>query len=481
MTRARSRHFVLSGAAGGLVGFLLVEVITPSTGGVLPAQGDVLRMAWTFAAFGLAVGAALGMTEGLVRREWGRLVYGLVVGGVLGVVGGFVGGAAGQTLFGLVPQRYSTASRADVVLALDSSGSMRSWLFFGSDPHGRRRKAAKHLVDRLSATDRVAVVDFDDIGRLLLPLTRLDSAAARRAAADAIDRVDDVGGTDLDGGLLAGLDELAAGKEEGRPQHLIFLTDGQGTYVSGAAGRARGEGVTIHTIGLGGGVDAALLTAIATDTGGRYYPVENADELAGVFDRIFEQSLDMATYAGERSDVVLETSPVLRVALRGLSWGVLGLLIGLGQGVRENTREDLRACSLGGLGGGLLGGLLFDPVSLLAGFGAGVVGRAVAEVVVGASIGGSMRILQRRMVDLAERPPTTLTVLLPKNRLVAMEPRRPSTGANAGTSLADYQRRYRDRGEAMARAHREGGFPVDEVARHFGVTPSRVNGALRQR
>lgn len=474
--RARSRDFVLTGAAGGFAGFLLVELTTPAMGVLLAAQGDVVRMAWTFAAFGFAVGAALGMTEGMVRREPGRLVYGLLVGALLGVVAGLAGGAVGQTVFALVPQRYSAASRCDVALALDSSGSMRSWLFFGSDPHGRRREAARRLVERLAAEDRVAVVDFDETGRLLLPLTALDSAAARRAASDAIGRVDDSGGTDLDAGLLAALEALAARREAGRPQHLIFLTDGQGTYVSDAAGRARREEVTIHAIGLGSGVDATLLTAIAGETGGRYYPVEHAEELAAVFDRIFEESLDMVTHAAGRGDAVLETSPALRILLRGLSWAVMGLLIGIGQGVRENTREDLRACGLGGLAGGAIGGLLFDPVSQLAGFGAGLVGRAVAEVVVGASIGGSMRLLQRRMVDLAARAPTTLTVLLPRNRLVAGG----APAAGGGFSLSDYQRRYPDRGEAMARAHRDGGFPVEVVAEHFGVRPSRVASALRR-
>jgi hypothetical protein len=480
MKRARSRWFVLSGAAGGLAGFLLVEATTQ--GSMLSAHPHVLRMAWTFTAFGLAVGAALGMTEGLVRREWGRLAFGLGVGAVLGALGGFVGGAAGQTLFGLLPQKYSVASQADVAIALDSSGSMRSLLFFGSDPHGRRREAAKRLVERLAPSDRVAVVDFDEVGQLALPLTRLDSDAERRAAFEAIDRIDDVGGTHLDAGLLVALDELAARREEDRPQHLIFLTDGQGTYVSDAGGRARREQVTIHTIGLGGDVDAALLSRIAAETGGRYYPVGDADALIGTFDRIFEESLDMASYAGGRADARLETSSVLRVILRGVSWGVLGLLIGFGQGVRENTREDVRACSLGGFAGGAFGGLLFDPVSSLAGFGGGLVGRAVAEIVVGASIGGSMRLLQRRMVDLAARPPTTLTVLLPKNRLVVEGPGRTGVGAVvAGGSLADYQRRYPDRGEAMVLAHREGGFAIEEVARQFGVTPSRVISALRQR
>ena len=132
-------------------------------------------MAIYFGGFGLAVGAALGMTEGIVRKNRGRTIYGLAIGLILGALGGCIGGAVGQAIYGLVPLRYASASKADLAVALDSSGSMRTLFFFGNDPHGERRKAAKDLVDRLSPDDRIAVIDFDDTGKVVYPLTTLGS------------------------------------------------------------------------------------------------------------------------------------------------------------------------------------------------------------------------------------------------------------------------------------------------------------------
>ena len=96
------------------------------------------------------------------------------------------GGLVGQAIYGLVPVRYASQSNAGVVIALDSSGSMRMGLFFGNDPWGRRRKAAKKLVDRLSPGDRVAIIDFDDDAEVLLKLVPLSSPQARQRARKAI-------------------------------------------------------------------------------------------------------------------------------------------------------------------------------------------------------------------------------------------------------------------------------------------------------
>ena len=77
--------------------------------------------------------------------------------------------------------------------------------------------------------------------------------------------------------------------------------------------------------------------------------------------------------------------------MRALSWGVMGLLIGMGQGLADNTREDFRACALGGQAGGAL----FNPVSEITVLGSGLPALAAADVIVGATIGGSMACTDR--------------------------------------------------------------------------------------
>jgi len=416
--RVRSRWFILSGALGGLVGFLLMETFSvPVPGaGAGTFTGDILRMSFYFAGFGLAVGIALGMTEGVVQRRPGRAIYGFIMGLILGAAGGFAGGALGQTIYSLVPRTRIRDSTSDLAIVLDSSNSMRSFFFWGHDPWGQRKSAAKNLIDRLSPTDRVAIVDFDDTGRVVLPLSFLGSETARTTAKSAVNQIDNWGGTNLSAGIDTAVGELAVHKKPGRRQFIIFLTDGQGEYTPESAARAGRDDITVYTVGLGDEVEADLLQSIAVATGGKYYPVSDASELVALFERIFRE------HVGAMNEVPQEVDPLLLLGLRTLSWALMGLLIGLGQGIRENTREDLWACAFGGLLGGALGGALFDPVVNLLTAGNGLVGRALADVVVGACIGGSMRLVQEKIVEASGKPGTVLIPVLPKKASVTFRP-----------------------------------------------------------
>lgn len=417
--RVRSRWFILSGALGGLVGFLLMEMVSVPGAGAGTFTGNLLRMSLYFAGFGLAVGVALGMTEGVVQRRPGRAIYGFFMGLILGAVGGFAGGAIGQTIYSLVPRTHTVSSTSDLAIALDSSGSMRELFFWGNDPWGERRSAAENLIDRLSPTDRVAIVDFDHESVVIHPLSFLGSETAREAAKSAVGRIDNVGGTNLSAGLDAAIGELAAKKAPDRDQFIIFLTDGQGEYFPESAARARQEGIKIYTVGLGEEIPADLLAGIAAETGGQYYPVADASELTALFEKIFREHGGAMV---EKEATESDTNPLLLLGLRILSWAFMGLLIGLGQGIRENTREDLWACGLGGFLGGALGGALFDPVVSLLTAGDGLAGRALADIVVGACIGGSMRLAQQKIVEESGKPPTPLTSVLPQRASVTFRP-----------------------------------------------------------
>lgn len=514
--RVRSRYFLLSGGLGGLAGFVLMEVVSQLSQGGESRGGDILRMAIYFAGFGLTVGAALGMTEGYVQKKRSRMVYGLTMGLILGVVGGFVGGAVGQTIFGLAPRKSVTTSNADVAIALDSSGSMGGFLFFfgANDPHGDRKRAARELIDHLSDHDRVAVVDFDDVGNIYFPLTAVDSISVREAAKQAVDRIDDSGGTNLSAGLDLAIDELSRNKVAGRKQFLIFLTDGAGHYDGAAQQRAQAEGIAIYTIGLGSEVEAGLLTSIAQATGGKYYPVSNASQLSLLFQQIYVENVgDMTSQVGSSAPGVTSGGgSLINIILRIVSWALMGLAIGAGQGVRENTKEDLRACSLGGVLGGAVGGALFDPLTSAISLGAGLAGRCLADVVVGACIGGSMRLAQEQIVEASGKPTTTLLSVLPQKGGLTVLPEpdgsvqrsaptpspaaqpRPvpvpskpvpvpvsaAPAASSRPSLASYREKYADRSQAMAMAYRSGDFTLKEIAEHFGVQSTTVKRAAEQ-
>ncbi|AKB27795.1 hypothetical protein MSSIT_1076 [Methanosarcina siciliae T4/M] len=64
---------------------------------------------------------------------------------------------------------------------------------------------------------------------------------------------------------------------------VILLADGQGSYSDYYTQQAINNDVTVYTIGLGSGVNSALLTNIATSADGQYFPVSSAEDLPDVF------------------------------------------------------------------------------------------------------------------------------------------------------------------------------------------------------
>lgn len=181
----------------------------------------------------------------------------------------------------------------DFVFVLDESGSMTS-----NDPAGLRKTAAKQVVDRLaeiSDLDRVGVVSFNTTARTRIALTSLVVSSNVTAIKAAIDAVIASGGTNIGAGAERGIDELTRDAPAGRPRVMILMTDGIGFYSDTTTTRAAAEGIVIYTVGLGSGIDEALLRRIAAGTGGRYFSAPSADDLVAAFEEIGEVIRDDGT------------------------------------------------------------------------------------------------------------------------------------------------------------------------------------------
>ena len=68
---------------------------------------------------------------------------------------------------------------------------------------------------------------------------------------------------------------LSANGGGGRLRVAILLTDGVSPYNSALTPRLRPTEIEIHTVGLGAGVNAALLQSIATGTGATYRQLDD--------------------------------------------------------------------------------------------------------------------------------------------------------------------------------------------------------------
>ena len=174
----------------------------------------------------------------------------------------------------------------DVVLAIDSSGSMDN-----NDREGLRKEAAKLFADKLGENDRAAIVDFDDYASVTCALTN-----DKEQIKTAIDNIDSSGGTDLAEPVSTGIDILTSDEiSSSKYKFIILLTDGEGYYNDSCSESAVENDIQIYTIGLGSGVDESLLQRIANDTGGKYYFASDADELLGIYESTAGETIDYVT------------------------------------------------------------------------------------------------------------------------------------------------------------------------------------------
>jgi len=193
---------------------------------------------------------------------------------------GWIQSATGYAARTYSPGTPSTAANIATSLIIDSSGSMSS-----NDPTGRRIAAAKSYLGTAVAGDHVAVVDFDGGARTVAPATVLPDG--RSILEAALNTIDASGGTDLGIGLTQGCASL---DQANLPMNraAIFLTDGDGSY-NGEEACFVSRGWKVFTIGLGGGTNSSVLSAIATATGGTYTELGSTSNLACTFQQIRAQ------------------------------------------------------------------------------------------------------------------------------------------------------------------------------------------------
>jgi Ca-activated chloride channel family protein len=171
-----------------------------------------------------------------------------------------------------------------VALVIDRSGSMSGGKLAAA------KNAARFLVERLDATDSLALVAFDHEVRLLAAAAAPD----KQKLAGVIDSIPSGGTTNLSGGWLKGAEELRRVTAEGT-RRVLLLTDGLANVgvtdpgrLSGMAQSMRGERISTTTIGYGDGFDEALLTAMADAGGGNSYFAAGPDDAPGIFEDEFE-------------------------------------------------------------------------------------------------------------------------------------------------------------------------------------------------
>lgn len=182
----------------------------------------------------------------------------------------------------------ATPIYADVVLVLDTSGSMAD----PTEPGGVTKLAAAQNAAATFFTllnfsgDQAALVSFDDSATLDHPLSQNQSSLL--AALNALQLGTQ---TRMDLGLQTARLELTGPRHDpDNHTFIIFLTDGHpnGTteaQVLAQATLAKQSGITIYTIGLGSTINITLLQAVATSPN-HYYASPSTGDLNAIYQQI---------------------------------------------------------------------------------------------------------------------------------------------------------------------------------------------------
>jgi len=168
-----------------------------------------------------------------------------------------------------------------MAILIDTSGSMH-------DKIAEVHKAAGSFVDTLRAEDSALIIDFDDNVFLIQDLT-----SDHDLLKAAITSTEPIGATAIYDALHASYRKI--GSIYGR-KTIVVLSDGEDTSSQFSFNRVLGEAKTnntmIYSIALGGGDFGArtnVLKELSEVTGGKFFYVRKAEELADTYERIAEE------------------------------------------------------------------------------------------------------------------------------------------------------------------------------------------------
>jgi Ca-activated chloride channel homolog len=200
--------------------------------------------------------------------------------------------------------RTPVVAPLDLSIVLDRSGSMK----------GKRLAnalaAARSAVGRLRDGDIVSVVAYNTRAELVVPPTTVN-AATRPRLLSRLDGIRAAGDTCISCGVDAGMRQL--GKRTGRVGRILLLSDGEATAgvrdVDGfrrVAEDCRRMGASITTIGVDVDYNERIMAALARDSNGRHFFVENPSGLPAIFDREMES---LASTVANQAEVTIDLAP----------------------------------------------------------------------------------------------------------------------------------------------------------------------------
>jgi Ca-activated chloride channel homolog len=196
---------------------------------------------------------------------------------------------AGQPLYADVTLIADAGEEAhaplSMVIVLDTSGSME-----GEKLH-EAQVAVKGLIRNMRDDDEVAFVRYSSSAEVIEPLSRVGDV--RGSLSAQVDALRAGGGTNIPGGLEAGLRALGEGRGGERVRRVVLVSDGldSSRIVSEQIARqSAGKGVTVSSMGIGLDFDEAYMAEVARSGHGNFGFVNDQPTLTAFLDRELKET-----------------------------------------------------------------------------------------------------------------------------------------------------------------------------------------------
>jgi uncharacterized membrane protein len=180
------------------------------------------------------------------------------------------------------------------------------------------KEAILRAAAAMTSRDEIGVVAFDQSAHWVVKTQPLGNVGDLQGAVAGIQPL---GQTNIFAGLSAAVDSLE--KTEATRRHIILLTDGwssSGQYDAIIA-RMKAAGITLSTVGAGGGANP-FLQKLATQGGGRFYNAANPASIPDIFLKETQQVSGQQIVEETFHPIITSSSPILR----GLDQGFPQLL-----------------------------------------------------------------------------------------------------------------------------------------------------------
>lgn len=246
----------------------------------LPAEALPSNLAW-LSRFGALVLNDVEVGRLSVDQQQAVLHFASSLGGAVLAGGGrssfTVGGYRDSVLEQALPVISEPPPQEEIppvalLLVLDRSASMGTHAT--ASKMALAREAAILATEVLKPQDQLGVLAFNTSTEWIVPLQPLGEGLGLAQIQDQIARVSSSGGTDIRQALRDGFEAML--EVEDAVRHVVLLTDGQDfsrrleTYEQ-LVTAARGAGITLSAMAIGGDADVELLVRLAEWGQGRYY------------------------------------------------------------------------------------------------------------------------------------------------------------------------------------------------------------------